>query len=122
MYCLQIAILVECGGKIKEELREYLKQCTLTVEDHSTYLRQKRDQLENVWSALHQRRKGKRDTEIVNDFVSIEKEINSCQQVRFKQKPRLPQMAYVNEGPASKNFQSCSSLTGLHIIATQFDC
>ena len=79
---------VHVGCHIKKNLSEYQKQCTLTVEEYSADLREERDKLEDVWSALHQRKSGKRDTDVVKDYVSMQTEIDSFTTVRFANRPQ----------------------------------
>ena len=85
----------QCGQEIKKKLSEYQQQCTLTVEEYSADLREKRDKLEDVWSTLNKRKRGMRDTDVVNDFVSMQTVIDSCPTVRFANRPQLPRMAYI---------------------------
>ena len=80
----------------------------MTVEEYSTALRTKRDRLESVWSAVNLMKRRKKDAAIVKDYLSMKQELDSCQTVRFNSKPRLPQMAYINEGSKSKNYEEQS--------------
>ena len=93
----------QCGQEIKKKLSEYQQQCTLTVEEYSADLREKRHQLEDVWSTLNQRKRKKRDTDVVKDYVSMQSEIDSCTTVRFANRPQLPRMTYI-KGGSTGNF------------------
>ena len=99
---LQVVTLNECGQEIKKQLREHQKRCTLIIEEYSSELREKGDTLDDVWSSINQMRKGWRDTEVVHDFSTIARDIDSCQAVKFKQAPRLPRITYLHKGSAGK--------------------
>ena len=104
--CLQVVTLNECGQEIKKQLREHQKRCTTIIEEYSSGLREKGDMLDDMWISINQMRKGQRDTEVVQNFSTIAREIDFCQIVRFKQAPRLPRITYLHKESAGKAVQT----------------